>query len=66
MTKGIVTAFDARRGVGYVQHIEGTNLVPFAARNIDGEAPNTGDLVKYIVIGGKAGVTAKNIRRVMP
>lgn len=66
VTKGIVAAFDAQRGVGYVQHLEGSNLVPFAARNINGDAPNTGDVVNYTVIGGKAGVTAKNIRRVMP
>ncbi len=66
MTKGIVAAFDARRGVGYVQHTEGTNLVPFTARNVHGDTPSAGDEVNYTVIGGKTGVTAKNVCRILP
>ncbi len=64
MTKGIVTTFNPQRGIGYVRHAEGTNLVPFSARDIHGETPGTGDPVEYTVVGGKAGVAAKQIRRV--
>ena len=66
MTKGIVAAFDARRGVGYVQHTEGTNRVPFSVRYVQGDAPAIGDVVNYTVTGGKAGVMAKNVRRILP
>lgn len=64
MTRGIVAAFDARRGVGYVQHHEGRNLIPFAARDIHGDELGTGDPVEYTVVGGKAGVAAKRVRRI--
>lgn len=66
MTKGIVAAFDARRGIGYVQHTQGRNLVPFTARNVHGDVPAQGDAVEYTVVGGKAGVAAKQVRRILP
>ncbi len=59
-----MTTFDARRGVGYVRHTEGSTLVPFSARDIHGETPGLGDPVEYTVVGGKAGVAAKQVRRV--
>lgn len=66
MTRGIVAAFNARRGVGYVQHHEGTTRIPFSARDIHGDEPGTGDPVEYTVVGGKAGVAAKHVRRIAP
>ena len=66
MTRGIVAAFNARRGVGYVQHHEGTSRIPFSARDIHGDEPGTGDPVEYTVVGGKAGVAAKHVRRIDP
>ena len=63
MTKGIVAAFNARRGVGFVQHHQGNDLIPFAQRDVDGDTPNAGDPVEYTVVGGKAGIAAKRIRR---
>lgn len=59
-----MTTFDAQRGIGFVRHTEGTNLVPFSSRDINGEAPGLGDSVEYTVVGGKAGVAAKQIRRI--
>ena len=63
MTRGIVAAFNARRGVGYVQHHEGRTRIPFAARDIHGDELGEGDSVEYTVVGGKAGVAAKRVRR---
>ena len=64
MTRGIVAAFNARRGVGYVQLHEGRTRIPFTARDIHGDQPGQGDSVEYTVVGGKAGVAAKQVRRI--
>ena len=63
VTKGIVTTFDTLRGIGYVRHHAASNLIPFAARDVLGEVPQTGDPVEYSVVGGKVGVAAKRVRR---
>jgi len=63
MTQGYVASFDARRRRGFVQLCRKADLIPFDAKRSD-DALNTGDAVKFAVIGGKAGLMAQNVRRI--
>ncbi len=62
MTKGTVTQFDARRGVGYVRHHRGENAIPFSVRTAEGRAFAQGEPVEFVVRGGMAGVAAHGVR----
>lgn len=62
MTRGYVTSFDARRGVGFVRQAHGADRIPFAARDSDHRSFQAGDTVEFAVIGGKAGVRATSVR----
>lgn len=64
MTRGYVTSYDERRGIGFVQQFQGANRIPFCAPDADRAAIREGDPVEYRVIGGKVGVRAHLIRRV--
>lgn len=62
MAKGIVSTFDAKRGVGFVLQSEGDRL-PFTSRDLVDRHLSAGDSVEYLVIGGKIGIRATAIRR---
>ncbi|MEM8556613.1 MAG: hypothetical protein AAGG50_02110 [Bacteroidota bacterium] len=62
MTRGIVTAYDAKKGIGFVQRNEDADRIPFSSRVLLGPVPNIGDRVEYAVIGGKVGCRASVVR----
>ena len=64
MTKGTVTRFDARRGVGFVRHHRADHSTPFSLRTAAESAFSDGDTVEYVVRGGRTGVVAHGLRRV--
>lgn len=69
MTRGYVTHFDARRGIGFVQHQHGGTPVPFTTRDAQERGSDLrllreGDTVEYRVSGGMTGVIAYALRRV--
>jgi len=62
MTKGTVTHFDARRGVGYVRHHRADHGIPFSIRTAVDRDFTEGASVEFTVRGGKAGVAAHGVR----
>ena len=64
MTRGTITRFDARRGVGFVRSHHGEHGIPFSLRHARDRAFTDGETVEFVVRGGKAGVAAHNVRRV--
>lgn len=65
MTRGFVSQFDDRRGTGFVQHHHTGSRIPFTIRDARDDAFKPGDAVEYTVVGGKAGVMAQRVRRVV-
>ena len=64
MTQGIITRFDARRGVGFVRHHGVGHAIPFSLRHAHDQAFADGDAVRFTVRGGMAGVAAHGVRKV--
>ena len=64
MTKGTITHFDARRGVGYVRHHRADHGIPFSVRNAQDRDFAQGAAVEFTVRGGKVGPTAHGVRHV--
>ena len=62
MTKGTITQYDARRGVGYVRHHHGDHGIPFSVRHALDSDFAEGEAVEFTVRGGKAGVAAHRVR----
>ena len=62
MIRGTVHSFNPRRGTGFVRHAAGTDRIPFSARHAREDAYRTGEPVEYTVVGGKAGVMAREVR----
>jgi len=61
MTRGTVSSFNSQRGTGFVRHSAGADRIPFSARE---EAYRAGEPVEFTVVGGKAGVMAREVRRI--
>ena len=64
MLRGRVSSFNSRRGTGYVRRVDAGDAIPFSLRHADGTQFADGDEVHYTVVGGKAGVVARGVRRV--
>lgn len=63
MAQGFITSFDVRRGTGFVQQARDADRIPFTVDS-SAEEVHLGDEVKFAVVGGKAGLMAKNVRLV--
>ena len=63
MIRGTITSYNARRGTGFVRHHAGADRIPFSARHSREDAYRAGEPVVFTVVGGKAGVQAREVRR---
>ncbi len=63
MTKGTISSYNPRRGTGYVRHDRGIDNIPFSLRHAHHDDFSNGDAVEFTVVGGKAGVAARGVRR---
>lgn len=64
MIKGTISSYNPRRGTGFVRHECGIDTIPFSLRHAADDQFADGDVVEYTVIGGKAGVVARGVRRI--
>lgn len=64
LIRGTVHSFNLRRGTGFVRHSVGADRIPFSARDAREEAYRAGESVEFTVVGGKAGVIAREVRRI--
>lgn len=64
LIRGTVHSFNTRRGTGFVRHSTGADRIPFSARDSREEAYRVGESVEFTVVGGKAGVIAREVRRI--
>jgi cold shock CspA family protein len=64
LIRGTVYSFNPRRGTGFVRHSTGADRIPFSARDSREEAYRAGEPVEFTVVGGKAGVIAREVRSV--
>ena len=61
MTFGTITAFNEKKGIGFVQRTHG-DRIPFSLRDVEDGVPAAGAPVSYSVVGGKVGVFARRLR----
>lgn len=64
MTQGTVSHFNARRGTGFVRPAHGEDRFPFIQPPNSAVPLAPGDPVEFTVTGGKAGIAARQVRRV--
>ncbi len=64
MLKGTVSNYNPRRGTGYLTPSDRQDRIPFTARSSQLTQLSDGDTIEYTVIGGLAGVVARDVRRV--
>jgi cold shock CspA family protein len=65
MLKGTVTNYNPRRGTGYLTPLDRDDQMPFTARDSQGGPLAAGDRIEYTVVGGLAGVVAREVRRIV-
>lgn len=65
MARGLVNTFDSRRGRGTVALRPDAAPIPFSARRAADGGFLPGEKVEYRVVGGKAGVQALGVRRIV-
>lgn len=64
LIRGTVHSFNPRRGTGFVRHSTEADRIPFSARYAREDAYRVGEPVEFTVVGGKAGVMAREVRSV--
>ncbi len=64
MLKGTVSNYNPRRGTGYLTPTDREDRIPFTSRSSQLTQLSDGDTIEYTVIGGLAGVVARDVRRV--
>lgn len=64
MTKGTVSHYNPRRGTGFVRPAHGEDRFPFSLHPASSAPLQPGDTVEFTVTGGKAGIAARQVRRV--
>lgn len=64
MLKGTVSNYNPRRGTGYLTPTDREDRIPFTSRSSHQHMLSDGDTIQYTVVGGMAGVVARDVRRV--
>lgn len=64
MIQGTVHTYDPRRGTGYVSPAHRDDRFPFLTRPDEAGPLSAGDTVEFSVSGGRAGLLARDVRRV--
>lgn len=64
MTQGTIQTYDPRRGAGYVTPAHRDDRFPFLLRPEEAGPLSAGDTVEFSLSGGRAGLLARDVRRV--
>lgn len=64
MTTGTVNDYNPRRGTGFVRPAHGSDRIPFTLRPTEAAPLQSGDTVRFSVVGGRTGIVARDVRRV--
>ena len=64
MIQGTIQTYDPRRGTGFLSPAQREDRFPFVVRPDQAGPLSAGDTVEFSVGGGRAGLLARDVRRV--